>query len=237
MIDCLLIGHNDGEFAALVASIKPMGIDHPDFRDLKLNYIEYDQKPYRALDILDKFYYEKRRDNYRRFHNADLLWNTLMYLGSYLSKRNMTFDYINLFHLEREKLKKKLKKNKYLAIAVTTTIYTMIDPILEVISFIKKYNNEAKIIVGGPFIAKHVEAMDVDSKKQFFQLIGADFFVYSREGEKALYNIIHTLKNRGEFGKIKNIALRNDSGYEITEPELEDNPLNENVIDYSLFAK
>lgn len=237
MTDCLIIGHNDGSFDDLVETLRSMGVDHPDFRDLNINYIEYENKPYRALDILDRFYYEGSSENYRRFHNSDLLWNTILYLGTFISKRGFSFDYINLFQPEKDKLKEKLLNNEYMTIAITTTVYTMVDPIMEVISFIKQYNNKAKIIVGGPFISKQAENMKADDLQLFLSLIGADFFVLSREGEEALCNVLKALKENGSFSDIKNIAFKDNSRYIITEKENVINPLEENMIDYSLFNK
>ena len=43
--DCLVIGSNDGQFAHEVEMMRAMGVDHPDFRDLNLNFIEYQGRP------------------------------------------------------------------------------------------------------------------------------------------------------------------------------------------------
>ena len=39
--DCLIIGYNDGEFEREVQMLRSMGTDHPNYRDLNLNFIEY----------------------------------------------------------------------------------------------------------------------------------------------------------------------------------------------------
>ncbi|EIW16653.1 PhpK family radical SAM P-methyltransferase [Pelosinus fermentans] len=237
MIDCLIIGHNDGDFDAIVKTLHSMGTDHPDYRDLNLNFIEYNNKAYRALDILDYFYYQNNNDAYRSFHNADLLWNVIMYLGTYLSRRGFSFDYINLFQFEKDKLREKLEHNNYLTIAITTTIYTTVEPIQEVISFIKKINNTANIIVGGPFIAKQVETIDISNLKLLFGYIGADYYILSREGEQALADLLYALKKTVTISNIKNISYKKGKDYIITKMENEINSLEDNMIDYTLFSK
>ncbi len=236
MIDCLLIGYNDGDFNSLVQTLRLMGPDHPDFRDLNINFIEYNGKPYRAMDILDHFYYEDRnRDGCRPFHNADLLWNVIMYLGTCLARNGFSFDYVNLFQYEKNKLREKLRRNEIMTVVITTTVYTTIEPILEVISFIRSYNDKAKIIVGGPFLAKQAEQMGVEELQLFFSYIKADIFVLSREGELTLINILKSLKENRKLDEVKNIAYKHGDRYVISEMVSEKNILRENLIDYSLF--
>src|SRR6266702_4753859 len=73
--DCLIVGYNDGCFERDVELQRSMGAAHPDYRDVRLNFIRYQGKPYRAMDVLDKFFYEGRnRGHGDYFHNADVLW-------------------------------------------------------------------------------------------------------------------------------------------------------------------
>lgn len=236
MVDCLIIGYNDMKFENYVKILKSMGTEHTDYRDLNLNFIEYNNKPYRAADILSYFYFQDKKMD-KPFHNSDLLWMTITYLGTYLSRRGCTFDYVNLFQLEKDRLKEKLEKNEYLTIAITTTIYNFDQPILEVISFIKKYNRKAKIIVGGPYISKRSERMELKELQSLYKYMGADFYVFSREGEEALVRIIKTLKSNGDFSSISNIAYKGDKAFIVTPASPELNSLEENMIDYSIFPK
>lgn len=235
--DCLIIGYNDFVFEEYVKILKAMGTEHADYRDLDLNFIEYNGKPYRALDILTYFYYQDKKTPYKSFHNSEVLWMVIAYLGTYLSKRGFTFDYINLFQMEKDKLKEKLEKNKYLTIAITTTIYNFEHPILEVISFIRKYVNNTKLIVGGPYISKRSERLEPENLRSLFKYIDADFYTCSREGEEALANILQTLKSNHDFSNIPNIAYRSGSEFIITPTAPELNSLEENMIDYTLFPK
>jgi anaerobic magnesium-protoporphyrin IX monomethyl ester cyclase len=236
MVDCLIVGYNDMKFENYVKILKSMGTEHTDYRDLNLNFIEYDNKPYRAADILTHFYFQDRKKD-KPFHNADVLWMAITYLGTYLTRRGCTFDYVNLFQLEKDRFKEKLEKNKYLTIAITSTIYNFDQPILEVISFIKRYNTTAKIIVGGPYISKRSERMEMKELQSLYKYMGADFYVFSREGEEALVQIIKSLKSNGDFSSINNIAYKGDKEFIVTPVLPELNSLEENMIDYSLFPR
>ena len=62
-IDSLIIGCNNMKFDQYLSLIESMGENHPDYKDLNLNYISIDGRPYRALDILD--YYQRKNNNNR----------------------------------------------------------------------------------------------------------------------------------------------------------------------------
>ena len=109
-IDCLLVGHNELEFQQYFNILENMassgGRDHVAFTDMQLNCVRYEGKPYQAMDILTKFYNEGLDPkDHRDFYNGDCVWTALTYLGSYLSRRGYTFDYINLFHWEKKQLR------------------------------------------------------------------------------------------------------------------------------------
>ncbi len=235
--DCLLIGNNDIKFERFVDMTKSMGEDHVDYKDLSLNHILYKGKPYRAQDILTHFFYQDKNEDYQPFHNGDLLWSVIAYLGTYLHRKGFSFDFVNLFQLEKDRLREKLLNNNYLTIAVTATIYTYDVPILEVISFVRQYNKTSRIILGGPYISKRAETMEADKFQSILKYIDADIYVYSREGEQALGDVIKALKNNFDLGSIPNIAYRNDNHYLTTPQSVSINSLEENMIDYSLFPK
>ena len=237
--DCLIVGYNDGAFEHEVQMMRSMGADHPDYRDLNLNFIEYQGRPYRAMDVLDHFYYEGRRDTDRRkFHNAEVLWMVVMYLGTYLARRGFSFDYVNLFQNQKEELLEKLRTRQYLTAVVTTTIYNYDTPIREVVDFLREHSPETRVIVGGPYVAKRSETMEENDLKAVFKYVGADFYVRSREGEQVLVRLLEELKGSRHFAGIPNLAFQEDDGHFVLTPsEREYNALYENIIDYSLFPK
>src|SRR5215207_1887588 len=101
MTDCLIIGFNDSNFDEYVGMVGGMGTDSGAYRDLNLAFINYRNKPYRSMDLLNHFYYENREGTGKPFHNADFIWPVVLYLGSFLHRQGLSFDYVNLFHLEK----------------------------------------------------------------------------------------------------------------------------------------
>lgn len=125
MIDSLIIGFNDSDFAEYVEMVKSMGTTSGAYRDLNLYYLEYKGRPSNSMELLNEFYFENqgRPSIPFTFHNADFLWPVVTYFGSYLTQHGFSFDYINLFHLQKEELKEKLLRGNIRTIAITTTLY------------------------------------------------------------------------------------------------------------------
>jgi anaerobic magnesium-protoporphyrin IX monomethyl ester cyclase len=237
MIDCLIIGFNDSSFADQVAMLRSMGPNSGAYRDLRLAFFEHQKQPYRALDILTRFAPPGTRPPNKPFHWTDFLWPTITYLGTYLTHRGFTFDYVNSFHLEQDRLREKLTRGQARTIAITTTLYVTPHPVLEIISFIRRYNDEVRIIVGGPFIANQTRLAKPAAVQRLFQYLGADFYVISQEGEAALVNLLRTLRDGGDFDRIENIGYRKGDSYVITPSVVERSSLEENMVDYRLFPK
>jgi len=236
MTDCLIIGFNDGNLDQYVSAVRSMGEATGAYKDLQLAIIYHEGKTYRATDILNHFYWQKKGFVGRPFHNADFLWPAITYLGTYLQRRGIKFDYVNLFHLEKEKLREKLLHNSILSIAITTTLYVSPEPIFEIISFIRQYNQTAKIIVGGPFISNQAKN-DRELLEGLFVAINADFYVISSEGEATLAELVRALRAGGSVENINNISYRSYDGYVFNSLQGESNSLEENIVDYSLFPR
>ena len=236
MIDCLIIGFNDSDFSEQVQMVRSMGTESGAYRDLNLAFIEFDGKPYRSMDILNHFYFQDKPTQ-KRFSNVDFLWPVVLYLGTYLHRRGFTFDYVNLFHRDKDLLREKLLKGGIRTVAITTTLYVTAHPILEIISFVRKYDDKVKIVVGGPYIQNQTKMVDQLNLQQQLKYIGADIYVISQEGEAALVNLLTALKQGTGLDRVENIAYRDGSGYVVTPASIESNPLEENMVDYSLFPQ
>ncbi|MCP4990320.1 MAG: hypothetical protein GY928_31075 [Colwellia sp.] len=237
MIDCLIIGFNEPDFEDYLNTLRSMGTDSGAYKDINLAFIEYENKPYRALEILTKFYSEGKDTQVKPFRNTDFLSPTVLYLGTYLHRNGFTFDYINLFHLEKDKLKNKLEKEDILTVAITTTLYVSPQPILEIISFIKKYNDKVKCIIGGPHIYNQSVILDRENLQNIFSYINGDIYIMSQEGEFALINTLNALKSNADMSNVDNIAYIDGGKYTITKSSIEQNPLGDNMPDYGLFPK
>lgn len=237
MIDCLLIGFNDANFGEFSASIRALGERSTAWRDIRTSVVTHDGAYLRALDIFTTFRNKTSGAPAEIFHNMSFLSPAILYLGSFLQARGFSFDSINLFHLEKERLREKLRAGGIRAVAVTTTLYVTPEPILEIVSFIRRYDPMVKIIVGGPYILKETVGAHPDDVQRLCEYLDGDFYVMSSEGEQTLARILTALKNDGTFADIANCAYRTAGGYRINPCHPEENRLEDTPIDYTSFPR
>lgn len=231
-IDCLFIGHNEMKFQDYAEAIYGRGPNDPAYRDLKLNFIRHKGKRQTVTDIFNL--YSTRS---MRFGIGDVFSTTIAYLSTYIHKQQLKFDYINDFQQEKEELKKKLLSGNILAVGITTTLYTFPTPISEICFFIRKYNKDVTIIIGGPFILNLFFASGNEKSAQtFLKNTKADFLVNSPQGEAALVTLLKALKAGDPVDNIPNITYWKN-GVPKTNPTVpEDNKLDENPINWKLFS-
>lgn len=236
MIDCLLIGFNDSSFPGFVEMVRSMGADSGAYRDLNLAFIEHEGQPRTSMDMLNRFRFEDE-PGARQLHNCDFLWPAILYLGTFLHRRGFTFDYVNTVQIEKEKLREKLLHEEVLTVAITTTLYVSAHPVLEIIELVRQYNDKVKIVVGGPYISNQAKLLDRPELLKLFDFLGADYYVISQEGEQTLANLLSALKEGGRLSSIGNLSYREGREFVINPATNENNSLEENMIDYSLFPR
>lgn len=238
-IDCLFIGHNNMNFWEYEQQIRKMGINSGAYRDLNLNFIQINNKPYSISEVINLFYSNpiEAEAGIKPFSVCESFSAAIAYLGSYLHRRGLTFDFVNSFQEQKTELAKKLEENYIITIAIITTLYVSVIPILEIIKFIKKYNQDAKIILGGPFISTQFRNQEGDSLAYLLETtIGADFYVNSSQGETALVNIIKALKHNLPLNRVSNLYYKEGDKYISTPIEKENNKIDENRVDWDLFS-
>jgi len=237
-IDCLIIGHNEVNFEKYVNDIKNMGINTGAYRDLNLSFIRYNERPYHPTGIFNFIAASEGLPGKAAapIQDGESFSATVSYLGTYLDRRGYTFDYVNSFKAGQNQLAEKLKQQNILTIAVTTTLYISVLPLLEIMSFIKKHNTTAKVIIGGPFIATQCRVADEATLEYLFNSIGADIYVNSSQGEAALVNIIEALKKNKSLDTINNIQYKANGRYNKTPLLRENNKLSENMVKWTLFS-
>lgn len=228
-IDCLLIGHNDIDFGDFVEQVETMGIESGSFQDLLPNYIYYQGKAYNAKQIYNMF------SNGQNVDMNEVFSATIAYLGTYLNKHNLSFDYIKSFQDYKDELIAILKNKKIAVVGITTTLYVSVFPIIEIMNFIKEYNKDVKIVIGGPFVTTQYKALDPQSLQFLFEEIGADFYINSSQGELALVNVVKAVKGNFEYKNIDNIFYKNGDKYSYKQFVDEKNLLSENMVNWDLF--
>ncbi len=237
MTDCLLIGMNSQKFSDYLEMVRGLGEGGGAYRDLNLSFVEYEGQPYQAMDLLSHLYFRGGGRRRTPFHNADFIWPTITYLGTFLSRRNITFDFVNAFQFEKNELAAKLAGDRVLLVAITTTLYVVPWPIQEIMAFVRANTEKTKIVVGGPYIANLAKSGDRVEVERQLRAIGADFYIISPEGEQALAALVQTLKSGGDISKTDNLAYRDGDRYVFTKASVERNSLVDNMVDYSLFVR
>jgi anaerobic magnesium-protoporphyrin IX monomethyl ester cyclase len=231
--DCLIIGFYDFPFPDYVSMLQATGTDSGAYQDLALAFVKRDGAPKRALDVLSDFYHEGRPAPARPFNNSDFLWPVVAYLTTYLRKRDLAVDYVNLPHFEKDKLREKLKQGAK-TVAITTTLYVSPHPILELVEMIREHDSEVKIIVGGPYISNQTHGMDGEDFRGLLEYLGGDIYVLCQDGEATLEAVLRAMKENRPLDTVPNLAFRNaQGGFTFTPTAPESNALGENVIDYA----
>jgi len=236
-LDCLILGFYDYPFEDYVNMLRSIGPQSGAYHDLSLAYIDYEGRPLRALDVMTKFYCERNPGTGRPFHNSDFLSPAVAYLTTYLDRRGFHVDFVNLPHLETEKLRRALEQ-PVRAVAITTTLYVSPHPILALIAEIRRYNPDVKIIVGGPYISNQAHLLDHNDLRVLLQYLGADIYVLCREGEATLASLISCLQKGVPLDLVPNLAFWGRNGSFNCTPRMEEsNSLTEYVMDYRMFDK
>ncbi len=237
-IDCLLIGHNEMDFEEYEKHVRRMGIQSGAYRDLNLNFLRYNNKPYHLTEVFNLFCADKSRSAHQKPMGMQETFSTaIAYLGTYLHRRGFTFAYVNSFQEEKEKLRQVLLEKNVLTVAVITTLYVSVFPILEVVDWVRQHSQETKIIVGGPFVSTKIRTQSPLEWEYLFMSIDADLYVNSSQGEATLVKIITALKSNLPQEQINNIFYKTPTGYQATPVLRENNRLSENTVNWELFSR
>jgi anaerobic magnesium-protoporphyrin IX monomethyl ester cyclase len=241
-IDCLIIGYNEPGLPQLEASLREMGTDSGAYRNFHLSFIRSRGQLYHITDLFNTTFASSRtspgQPAVTPLRDGDIFSAAIAYLGTYLHRAGLNFDFINSFTNQKDLLQAKLEQDELLTVAITTTYYVMMRPVLEIIDFIRQYNREVKILVGGPFIANQARVQDEMAFAYILETLGADVYVNSSQGEAALVEVINAFKHRASLERIPNIYWRENAGddYRSNAMIREDNRIADNPVNWSLFA-
>lgn len=237
-IDCLFIGHNEMSLREQETQLRITAKKNSvEYREFNTRFISYANNNYTASDLFNQFFYNENlyKDDFGPIKMFSGLFAAITYLGSYLAKRGFSIDYVNLFRAHKGELAEKLSKNNIRCIAIPTTFYTNPYPVKEIIQFVRRYNNTAKIVLGGPYILYSIKTTPGEAVQDFLRYMGADFYIHSTEGEAALAGIVNAVKNGLSYEDINNIFYWDGTEYKIT-AEIPENNMEDVSLDWSLFS-
>ncbi|MCP5051335.1 MAG: PhpK family radical SAM P-methyltransferase [bacterium] len=238
-IDCLIIGQNQISYEDYEKTVRDMGLHSGAYRDFRLNTLQYNNKYHSASHMYNLLCCNDMDtgNSLEPIRDVEFFNGAISYLGTYLHRRGLSFDFINSYQDEKEKLAELLKENDVLTVAITSTFYITVFPIIEIINFIRQYDTRTKIIVGGPFITTKHRNLTPEEFYYSLKLSKADFYVNSSQGEASLVKIIKALKNGGSTDGLINTYYRQGDEYVATPMQTENNPLGENMVNWDLFDR
>lgn len=235
MIDCVIVGYNEVDFPSYVDTVRAMGATHGAYRDLNLAFITHDGRPYTCMDMVNAANRDETSAPRRRFSNADFLWPVVTYLSTYLMRRGFTVDYVNLFQDEKARLIQQLRAGTVRTVAITTTLYVWIGPILEIVELVRTHAPATTIIVGGPYVHNLARTLAREELDRVLDTIGADVYVVSAEGEAALVRVLDAVKRGDTLAGIDNIVFRDGRTFVHAPETAEANDLAANMVAYERF--
>jgi radical SAM PhpK family P-methyltransferase len=236
-IDCVVVGYNDTRFEALLKRNEPFRDRSGGYRHLVVNSVPYRGRRLKYSDLLN----EVRREALgptESLHVAKMPNLGVCYLVSFLRKRGFRAEHINFFNEERDRLQHMLEEGVR-SVAITTTFYFESEPIREIVDFVRRHSDSARVIVGGPHIFNVCTDNPPPVQDELFSDMGADLFVFDSQGELTLARLCAELRNATPaFGSIPNVIHRiADGSYQRSTREAENNDLDTNAVDWSLFAQ
>jgi radical SAM PhpK family P-methyltransferase len=239
-LDCVVIGYNEIPFRQYESFLSNYGKDSEAYRDLQFSFVNLDGQYFDYPGLLNYVLNQARAEESRssgatELKSGDIPNLAAVYLSTFLRRRGYTTKYINLFQYEKDRLIEYLAEDP-LCVAITTTFYVTNLPVNEMVAFIRKHNSKVKIIVGGPLIANHARNYSGESLKAALSDLGADIYVIEGAGELTLSAVVGCLKENGSLSKVPNVAYWEDGALVRTASVPENNPLDENVIDWRDFA-
>lgn len=239
-IDCVLVGHYALSISKQI-QLAEFGFGKNSsyyFDALEKTFINYDDNKYTTSQLYNLFYTNGSGDVSFDHVTFEHSFNTaISNIGTYLLRNGFTIDFVNTFNKGKKALAEMLSTNKVLTVAIPTTFYVSAFPVVQIINFVRRYNKDAKIIVGGPFM-RNVISTYVNHEEELSKMLarlGADYFVYSNEGEQSLAKFITALKSGSPITDVPNLYYRQGNTYKFTYAEQETNPLHYRMSDWNYF--
>ena len=243
-LDCVIVGYNDIDFQAYADSQKKMDKFSGAYRDIKHNSVRLNGRRMTYMELLNHGI-TKATGRDPRLNAFEVPSLAVTYLASFLRRRNFGVEMISFFNYEKERFADLLADSPA-AVAITTTYYVDPLPVIEVVKFVREHSPETKIIVGGPHIFNISNQYNllgqVDHRTQdfIFKSIGADIYVCDSQGEQTLAHLLGVLRDGrdGELSKVPNLVYVAEGGnLERTKRQVEETPLDDNVVDFSMLSE
>src|SRR5262245_11335270 len=236
-LDCIVIGHYEVDFRSTVKSWKDLDKAMGVYQWARTESVPLGGDRLTFADLLNHCA-TKATGRPSRLHIAATPHLGAHYLASFLRTRSVSAEVVNFVNYHEERLKELLSRYPKL-VAICTTYYVEARPIQEIITCIRRYDSEVKIVLGGPFMFHLYSDSPLARREQMFKRLKADFYIYDGQGEYALSRLCEELKKpRPRLDTIPNLAYKgSDGNFVENERKTEDNDLELNMVKWNLFPE
>ena len=237
-IDCVIIGHNTGNFQDYIAERRSMSDFSGAYHDAQFNSLLLNGERLAYMDVFNTV--QKQVDpGAQALSPFDPLGLAGLHLASFLARQGSSSVIVGEFQKGRPRLED-LLRDEPLTVAITTTFYFEPSPMKEIVAFVRERSPGTIIIIGGPY-PSHLDRGDLSDSLDFiFSEIGADVYVIDSQGESTLARVVGELRSSrslANLSAVPNLLVFSEGKAFRTKREPEDNPINDNRIDWTLFDR
>lgn len=236
--DCVLIGFNEIDFGDFARAQQAFETTSGSYQELLTNSVLLGDTRRTYMDLLNAV---RERMTGQPSHLTAFEMPSLgvAYLASFLRRRGFGVDIVNFFNTGKAQLAQSLARSPR-AVAITTTYYVDDEPIRQIIRFVREHNPDVPVIVGGPRVHNLCAGQPARVQDVLLRAIGADIYIDSAQGEDTLASVLGALRDKGgDLSRTPNLIYRDRAQPRgpllRTLPMVENNDLNENAVDWSLF--
>ncbi|GAA2489831.1 PhpK family radical SAM P-methyltransferase [Streptomyces longisporus] len=233
-LDCVVIGYNEGNFDDYRVMSERAGPGSPEYQVFRKEHLVVDGRP---MPWMDAFSTLRNRVTGRhdRYHVGEVFNLAALYLTSFLRRRGLSAEPVSLYSGERDRLADLLAERPTV-VAVTTTFYVNILPVVPIVEFVREYSPDSHIVIGGPLVDNLCMNGITDTVQDLFDAMGADSYVRESQGETALARLAATLKEGRDISAVDNVIHCTDGMWQLTRRRPESNDLDDSSIDWSGFS-
>jgi radical SAM PhpK family P-methyltransferase len=238
-LDCVVIGYNDADFEQYRLMCLRAGAASPELQIFRKEHLVLNG---RAMPWLEAFSTIRNRATGRsdRYHPGEVYNLASLYLTNYVRRNGLRAEPVSLFSGELDRLTDLLAERPTV-VAITTTFYVNVLPVLPIVQLVRERAPTAHIVVGGPLVDNLCqdglsEGRVTPELADLLDVMGADTYVRESQGERTLTQLCRALAAGEGPDRVPNLLVGTDDGWRTTRRLPEANDLDEWSIDWSQFS-
>jgi len=233
-LDCVVVGYNEGDFDDYRVMCERAGPGTPEYQIMRSEHLVVDGK---AMPWLDAFSRLRNGGTGRadRYHVGEVFNLAALYLTSYLRRQGLRAEPISLFSGEQDRLAALLSEQPAV-VAVTTTFYVNILPVVPIVEYVRKLSPSSHIVVGGPLVDNLCQSGVTSTVQDLFYAMGADSYIQESQGEHSLADLCRAVRAGGDLSNVDNLIHCPAGEWVRARRRPESNDLDQCSIDWSGFT-